>query len=348
MKKIMFVLCTATLMSVAGCSKDDEKSSPSSGDDTATFEELDIEGMYGPGKRILSVTENGTPVESWVWQDGRLAAVNNSSTGEPQSSFTYGSDNRVQSVTLAGNSNIALVGNMLNGTFTVDYTGERVNRLTLTRNAVQLAEAQLSRNATGKVSRLDLTFNDAVILPVVNTLIAQVAGNSANMPAITLSGATGKVDFSWVGDNVIQACLNVGINANTTKGAIMNSALANYLGSLSTYLAYVPDDTPIVFNITLSDTADYDYDSYHNPFRHYLGQIDISTLSTNNVTSENHRAGATIKAGLSSALMLPLFNYPIRQGATTYTYTYGNGYPTTVTASNGTVKGYTYINREKQ
>ncbi len=341
MKKIMFLLCAAALMGVGGCSKDDEKSSSNS-DDDVTFEELDVEGMYGPGKRILSVAENGTSVESWVWQDGRLIAVNNSSTGEPQSSFTYGSDNRVQSVTLADNSNIELVGDLLNGTFAVDYNGEHVNKLTLTRNAVQLVEAQLSRNTSGKVSRLDLTFNDAVILPVVNTLIGQVAGNSANIPAITLSDATGRIDFSWVGNNVIQARLNVGINANTTKGAIMNSALANYLGSLATYLAYVPDNTPIVFNITLSDTADYDYDSHHNPFRHFLGQIDISTLSTNNITSESHSAGATIKAGVSAALMVPLFSYPIRQGATTYTYTYENGYPATVTASDGTVKGYIY------
>lgn len=358
MKKILFVLCAVALLGMASCSKEEvtpinnggeepvpgpgNDTIPNPGNDTIPVIVLDQEGFYAPGKRILVVAENGTNVESWIWQDNRLTAVNNISTGEARSSFTYTSDGRVQTVALAGESNIDMVGDMLNGTFAVDYTGDRINKFTLTRNAVQLAEAQLSRNTSGKVNHIGLTLNDAVVLPMVNNIIAQVAGSSSNIPAFTLSATTGSIDFSWAANNVVQARLNVGINASTTKGAIMNSALANYIGSISAYLTYLPDNTPIVFNITISDTADYEYDSQNNPFRHFLGQIDISTLSANNIILESHSAGATIKAGLSASLMIPLFNYPLRQGTTTYTYTYENNFPATITASDGTVRGYLY------
>lgn len=361
MKKIIFVLCAVALLGMASCSKEEVTpttpgqeepgTNPGTNPGTdpgtepgsdSTYEELDTEGMYGPERRLSVVSENGTNVESWIWQNDRLMSVTDIATGEQKSSFVYGNDNRVQSVTLVGNSDIALIGNMLNGTFTVAYNGQYINKLTLSRNAVQIAEAQISHNASGKVSHIGLTLNDEVMLPMVNNIIAQAAGNSSNIPTFTLSGATGSLDFSWTGQNVVQARLNVGITANTTKGEIMNSALANYIGSISAYLNYLPDNTPIVFNITISDTADYEYDSQNNPFRHFLGQIDISTLSANNIILESHSAGATIKAGLSASLMVPLFNYPLRQGTTTYTYTYENNFPATITASDGTVRGYLY------
>lgn len=365
MKKIIFSLFAVALMGMVACSKDDDSSAPDPDPEPVPApvppqDWPDQEGVYSPWAQIVTVTNDGTVEERWSWLGPRLQSVSNGSNVQ-QRGFSYDGSGRVQSVNIAGGVLTEYLGNLLTGTAEVSYTGDYVSGITLKRDGTDMVAAQVSRNAANKVSRASVSLNDETLLALLNGMIASfVSSSSANLPAFTITGSNGSLDFTWVGDNVEQVRLAVSINASSTKGAIMNSSLANIIGSqpsLSALISFLPDNTPIAFGVTITDTIGYDYDSKTNPFKHYLGQVDVSTLSANNVTQESHASGVSIKVGLTSP-NIPLYSRPLFNRTVSYRYAYNTAnYPVSVTdrvtdasgnVSNGTTRQFEYTYQEQQ
>ena len=89
---------------------------------------------------------------------------------------------------------------------------------------------------------------------------------------------------------------------------------------------------------------DYSYDNKVNPLWHYLGRVNISCLSANNVEMEAHNGN--IDVTISATLGQYNTSYPLPMGTTVYQYKQYNdtGCPLRVESSDGLETEYTYMN----
>lgn len=346
MKKILTVLCAAVLVAFAACSKDDDDAvQPTPAPQPAPAPEPphewpDEEGLFSPWAQIDTILTDGAVSEVWSWNGGRLEMVSDGN-GDVQCQFTYGNDGRYNAIDVNSGLLSDYLGNMLTGTVTVSYNGDKIGGLTITHGATQLGTLALQRNSADKVSLATATLSDEALLSMLNDMIASYVGdNSSGFPQFTIDGSTAALYFSWVGSNVVRLLLNLSVNASTTRTAVVNSSLYGYLPSeVQTFLQsiFCPDNLNV--QLSVHDTVSYDYDNQRNPLKHYLGQLAITTLSQNNVTSESHASGVVVKIG-SGSFMFPLFSRPLLNATIGYDYLYNSaGYPYYVTTSRSADSG---------
>lgn len=365
MKKALVALCALALLGMTACNKEEDPEVLSGNRETPaaptptptptpTPQGAGQEGVYNPGARIVAISVDGAPSEQWTWnEDGQLVSVTDASFSTEKMHYTYSSDGRISSVTL--NANGAMSGDM-----GVTYSGEYISALSVMSGADEIVAAQVSHNSANKVSGATLELEDDLLVDVFNGVISQFIGDSTGNGLINgMDSTSASVRFTWTGDNVGTAILNIKARLETTLGQI-GSMIDDYsiFGSYGTIIqqmvTYAPDKK-VYLRVSLADTAAYTYDNHVNPFRHNLGRLipddmsltlDLSALTANNAASEVHSTGASLDvliAITTTPMQVYHTDYPMAGNSSSYSYQYNtDGYPVSVTNQEGSVKTYTY------
>lgn len=302
MKKLFVALCALAMVALVACKKD--KPTPSNNDPTPSEQRDTREGAYDPVCKITGIVySDDTAPETWLWdpETGHLLSVNDDDYCGgyvERISFNYRNDGRVDYVNVRNLSLGDFLQNMeVDGTLQVTYNGDYISGLTVLNNGTQVLAAQVEHNSsTKKISGASIDLSDNMLLGLFNDLLTQFLGDSANSGDMITSvdNVIGNVLLTWDGNNVSQSLLSIGFRAATTLGTLVNLVGQDNLdmfgqyGSLLALAAAFAPNQPLYFNVTVADTVDYSYDDKVNPFFHYLGRIDISALSANNVVAAIH------------------------------------------------------------
>lgn len=325
MKKLFVALCAVAMVAMVACKKGDP--TPDNPSDNPTQQRDLREGAYDPVCKISGITySDGSDSEVWTWENGKLQRVNNDVL------FTYGSDGRVSQVELQNIETGGLLpGANLSGTMKVNYSGDYISSLTVVNSGTELMTAQVEHNSANKVSGATLDLSSNMLVDVFNSLLVQFLGDSAGSDNMVtgVDNVSGNVLFTWDGDNVSQAMMNIGFRVATTLGTLVdligedNLDMFGENGSMLALAAALMPNQPLYFNVSVGDTVLYTYDSHANPYRHYLGRVHISTLSANNLLTEQHLGNAhvtitTTLAGQTTQIYET--DYPLPLGASVNEY----------------------------
>ena len=364
MKKVIVMLCAAAVLCLTGCKK--ENPAPETGSSTSApaptptptpTPESNSEGLYNPNCKIIRIETayNGTS-EEWDWDDNnRLQSVLDGD-GAVRSAFTYDEHGRVSSVTR--------YGNQLSGTMGVTYNGNYISRISLVNGGAEVVGASINHNSNQKISSATLNLSDNFLINMFNMMLAQyLTDSTGNSLAPEVDNVQAGMNIDWNDENVRQIRMDVGFRVKIMWGAL--KGVVSNLGAFgidSTMIAYanaLPDNTPIIFNITARDTANYtSYDDKVNPFRHYMGnlekllQLDASMFSANNAIAGTVSGTASIALSAEITIYgytqeIPLtptpLNRPLPSSVINNRYTYNSAnYPVSVTNGEGISTTYTY------
>ena len=365
MKKILLALCAVSMLTMFSC-KDKPEDNPGGGGNTPQQEEdTSGDGYFMPSVRISHILfSDDTPPELWVWEDQLLASIDESDNcggSTPVSTFTYNGLRLSQM-----NSTIMDVP------MTVDYTynGKLLKSITASSSGMPMLQASFNRNNDNKISSADLQLNDIMVQMLLQSLLQQLGqGGDDNgddeggeTMALMLKHCKGNkfslqsTDFDlhidWTGDNATRVLLAGTVNFTITVEEARN--LMNYDTSMATYsamLGMLGNNTELPVALTIADTITYTYDNNPSPYLGFLGSLDITILSANNVeNSANHGSlNADITIPLSSVISfmsdqhIP-FGYTLPERITSNSYTYySNGYPQTVTDQDNNTKEIFYV-----
>ena len=354
MKKLFVALCAVAALSMVACKKDNPQ--PSNPGGSTPTEQPRREGEFNPTCKISTITfsDNSAP-EMWFWDEntGLLSTINNDDLCggyTEKARFTYDSDGRVSTVTLtsAGTESIPLLGS-LSGTMSVEYDGDYISSLSLVNAGERLLTADVKHDGD-KVRGATLNLSDNMLVDLFNSAMAQFLGESATGDMVTsVDSVSGKVAFVWNGKNVSQALLNIDFRAGTTLGVIrqiMGDDMSMF-GEYAQYLAFLPDNMPLFFTVSMGDTVNYTYDDKSNPYRGFLGRVHISTLTENNVTTEEHVGSATVAIATSIMnSMVQIYQTSMPLPLPMYFYQYDEyndkGFPLSMTDTEGVVSRFEY------
>ena len=349
MKKIFMALCAMAMVAFVACKK--EPVTPTPGPEPEPVYEVDplVEGQYNPSARIEYVTVDGNPSEEWVWVDSLLSAVrqaNGNGSYSDAIGFTY-EGARVQELTYSGS--------MMSGTVSVGYDNDGISTITLVRGGEQMFSVEVEHGAPNRISQMQADIDSAYINELLSSLMGGFSfGKSGEK--LEFNGGHALIDYVWSDENVSRMIANISVSGSVTLNEINN--VVNIKPYINSYLAEMGlsfvtadmvlaaiGDTPLPVALTVVDTIDYTYDTRINPMRGYMGNLDVSMLSGNNVTvSKSH---GQMNAVLTVSFMgmggdMPI-SYPVPSQTTRFTYTYNTeGYPLTVTDSDGSVTEYIY------
>ena len=344
------MMCTAALLLTVGCKKEEPQNNSGNGSGGEQPQQRDLrEGAYDPVCKIAGVTySDGSTPEVWTWQNGKLQHVNQDVL------FSYRSDGRVDNVTVNNLSlGDVLPGTQLSGTMSVSYSGDYISDIVVENQGTQVLTAQVQHNSSNKVSGATLGLDNELLLDLFNMMLAQFLNDSTGSgnAATGVDNVSGQVAFTWQGENVSQARLNVGFRVASTVGTLVDLVGEENLdmfGTYGQYLTLLPDNQPLYFTIAVGDTVDYTYDNKVNPYKNYLGRVHISCLSQNNMDMEVHNGsiGVVISTSLfGSMIQLYQTSYPLPIDDKYYEYSsYNNaGCPLRMVDQEGTVTEFQYM-----
>ena len=340
MKRVVLALCAVAMLSMVACKKDTNENQNNPGGGTEQVPQG--EGIFSPSQKIETITIDGQLSEEWTWTNDKLVSIAKAEGGAMLDNTTFEYNGwRVSSMSTI----------MESMPVDVDYTynNDKLSTVAAYSSYLQVVGILFDHNAEGKINHLSLNINSMLLDALVQMLGNGIPIFGMKGPAsskMSIDSTNFNAYLTWQGDNVSQMVLSGTVMAQLTLDEIsqyMN--IDSLIGGNSWMLAMLTDSTLSV-TINLADTNRYTYDSQHNPFCGYLGALDITTMSANNVATM-HASGVVNISVTAQTLMgpvtLPLPSYPIEERNDTYTYTYNSaGYPLTSTNSEGSVTQYTY------
>lgn len=301
------------------------------------------DGVYNPGRHITSIASNNGATETWLWENKKLMSITETDEDGYSSVSSFGYDGwRLTRATLTGD---------IAGTATYTYSGDKMTNFSVSSGGMQVATADVVHTGD-KVTHLDLNLNEEMLQMLISMMgdggfpFPFKGGKSGNK--LSLSSTDFDADLIWEGDNVSRMVLSGQVVMGVTVDELRQFLpLDSIMGSMASLLTYITAGQELPLTININDTTDLDYDSHTNPLQGFLGKLDPSILSANNVTSvENYGIMSAVLTITIPYLGSHDINYdiPLGDGMTqTFTYTYdAAGYPTAVVDNDGVMKTYTY------
>ncbi len=302
------------------------------------------EGVFYPAQRISTITVNGETSEEWTWTNDVLTSimstgVNGSLMGD--SWFQYNNYRLVNMTT-------TLQGFPVGVNYT--YSGDKLATIDASSGPMSVLNVIFTHNASGKVSHLTMNVNQyllSLLSEFFGNGFPDIFGKQHTSPLASKWGVDNtaiSADLSWQGDNVSQVVLSAQIDGTVSLSEIRQVFnIDSLFGPLVNTLAYIVDTSAMPIQVMVKDTTTYTYDNKNNPRYGFLGTIDPTIFSANNVTqsSSNRTVIGTLNLGLGQ--FNPSLPYPIESAANTYTYTYNPaGFPLTITDNEGNITQYIY------
>lgn len=341
MKKVLLMVCAASVLMLTACNKDNNE--PNGGNNGPQPEEVKGDGVFRPAKKISRVVSNNAVTQEWQWSDGDLQSIQASDNGstQPLSTFSY-MNHRLASMVTTVQEMPMQVGYV--------YSGEKLTSISAGSGGFEAINLSVEHDASDKISRLTGSVDES-LLGILSQFLGdggfggffqKASGSKLNLEQVDVDAT-----LQWQGDNVSQRLMNATVAGSITLGEIRQYINIDSLaGSFSPILAAIGDSTELPLTLTMSDTCTYTYDSHHNPYYGFLGDMEFSRLSANNVTSQISSASVNVTITLQTILgSFPIpFSYPMGSTNISYDYTYdADGYPLTVVDSEGTQTQYTYL-----
>lgn len=351
MKKLLFAVCAVAALSLAACHKDPVTPDNQGGGGNQQEEQIpEGEGIYNPGMHIAAIYYNdGTPSEIWRWENRKLVGIDSSDYcggSSPVSTFSYNGWRLAQATTMVQG---------IPAMVTYSYNGDKLASMDINSQGMPIANIQVGDHTGDKVTHLDINLNNQLLQMLVSMM------GDTNMPfpfkgmkepgKFSLTSTDFDVDLTWSGDNVSRVILSGEVVMGATVEELQQfMPLDSVMGPLVSLLSYMTEGQELPLTIYIHDTIQFNHDSYNNPLHGFLGRLDLSALSANNVVSQESHVGATVVLTVSIPSMSWLgshdFSYdlPVDGNTTTiYNYTYNAaGYPATVEDSEGKQTTFNY------
>lgn len=354
MKKVLMMLCAVALLAMTACKKDDptETVTPSGGNGgggnggTEQPEQVPQgEGIFSPSQKIDTIMIDGQVSEEWTWTDRKLSLIDKQ---DGYSEFQYSGWQVTGMTTIVEGSPVDVAYRYLNNKLSsVDAYSGTMRAVSINFN---------HNHPAGKISDMSLDINSTLLDLLSDFLGSDSIFNffssaSKESSKFAIDTTVFNAFLTWQGDNVSRMILDGSITMKVTVGEA-RQVFPNFDTLLAAVASFLTD-TNLKITLTIADTSIYTYDTLNNPFYGFLGALDVTTLSANNVTS----LLASGVAKLASITVEVLFNpvtitqFPasiptsiaLPSRNMTYIYTYNNeGFPVTVTNSDGSVKQYIY------
>lgn len=323
MKKTLLALSAIAMLGFAACNpNDDEKKLPNN-------------GQYMPGMKIAEIRDNGGTQEKWIWNGNQLDTVKYYSNGQNISlaTFTYDGGRLVQVTGPYGYSTH------------LNYAGDQLAQVGIQQDGI--AGTFILEYSNGKVNKMTLPFS--------REMLAEMAGDE--LPEFITRG-TGEmnVNLTWTGNNVSRQDLNATFNISITASELMEMAemlgFSEMLAPIAPYASMLSAfQFPLVLGMNASTSIIYD--NYHSPYQGYWGRFDMeqiySIFSSNNPTSVSTNNTMNYSLSLPEGLPALLAGFgvnladygisfpitgsvPVDQDEESYSYQYNDkGYPTHIT-----------------
>lgn len=356
MKKLFFALCAVAALGLTACHKDDNQ--PSGGGGNHQDEIPSGEGIYNPAMHITSVIYDDERLpEFWLWQDRKLQSINedeNCGAYSTTASFSYDGWRLVQA---------EMFGDMP-ATIGYTYADGKLSRLDIATEGMPIANADVMHTGD-KITHIDINVNEQMIQMILQMLsqdynpfkmqsadlgagIVRATKAATHDGKLSVSSTSFAADLVWDGDNVSRMVLNAEVVLGVTIEELRQMLpLDSIAGNLASLLSYISAGQELPLTVTIHDTTEMTYDSHNNPLQGFLGRIDASMLSANNVTSLTNsgvmNADLTISIPILGDQHIP-YSMPLGDGITqTFNYTYNNaGFPAMMEDGNGIMTIYSY------
>lgn len=346
MKKLFVVLCAVAALGLAACHKDNPQPSEV-GDGRGGQQQDEIpagDGVFNPDMRITSVVYDDDRLpEIWLWQDGKLQSINNDDNCggyTPVSTFVYNGW-RVASMTSSQDG--------LSYEAYYSYVGDKLSEVTAFAGNIEAVDIVFGHNTEGKIDHMSLNVNNTLLNWVLQMFGGGAFKSTASrLPQSKMSVDTTAfdIDLDWQGDNVSRMYFTGSLMLNVTLAEIAQIVdLDSLFGDNASLLAMIDQTAEMPLQVTINDTVSYTYDNQHNPFCGFLGAMDPANLSTNNATAVTTTGSVTFTFTVSTFIgtVYPAFPMSLPSETMVYSYTYNNnGYPLTVTDSEGSETEYAY------
>lgn len=357
MKKLLFSLMAVSALFMTACHKDPVQPSDGGGNQEEQIPTGD--GVYNPGRHISTLVydDNRAP-EIWLWEDSKLVSINEDDYCggyTPVSTFTYNGWRLAQTVT---------TGDMP-ATVRYTYSGDKLSSLNILSGGMQMAMADVQHTGD-KITHIDIDIDDTflqMIIGMINNggfnfgdLFGKQLGASMGRMVdaatqggkFSVSSTAFAADLEWNGDNVSRMVVTGQVVMGVTVEELQQVLpLDSVMGAMASLLAYISDGQELPLTVIINDTTDLLYDSHTNPMQGFLGKIDPSILSANNVTQLYNRgmmdADLTISIPYLGDRHIP-YSMPLGDGIVQhFVYTYNAaGYPLTVEDDSGVMTIYSY------
>ena len=351
MKKVLFALCAVSLLAFSACKKDNVEPENTTSTQTNNNQNGDNdqipsgEGYYNPGARIMEIKVDGETAQLWDWTNGLLMSIREAdSNGNMTNANTFTYDNkRLSTATMS----------MMDMPITASYTyqGNLLSTMGAAMGPMIVGNIVYDHNADNKIDHMKVNINEQVLGMLGQLLGSGLLGNIGNLfgkgpqQKMNLTGSNIDVYMQWQGNNVSRQRVSAEIEGSITVGEIRQFVNVDSLPSsvpsiVRILINAMNDSVSVPATIVLYDTIDMTYDENPNPFCGFLGRLEPSAYSANNVMTSRNAASAKVTFNVGSyELPFPL-DLPI---GGTFTYTYdAAGYPETVTNGDGSVMKYIY------
>ena len=348
MKKVLLTLCAVGLLSLVACKKDSTDTDHPTPVTPPEPEVVSGDGVFNPAAKIAQVRLNGQLSQEWVWEDGLLQTILQAdANGNLVENNWFDYDNsRLQSM-------VMLVQGM---PVTVDYTylNRYLQQADATSSGIHVVDIIVDHNTNNKINHLTFNVNNMLLNLLLQFMGSDFGGGffskgaTSAMPSkLSVDSTSINMDLEWQGDNVARQIITADIDGSVTLGEVkqminLDSLLGPTIGAV---VAYLPDTTTLPLHVALSDTISMTYDNQHNPYYGFLGALQTTGLSANNVITSDRSGTALLTVSFVTPFGAMPFTlpYPLQGGSEVYSYTYNaSGYPETVVDGEGGVTQYTY------
>lgn len=345
MKKIVILMSAVATLAMAACGGSDENNTPNPQPQPGP--EPVSDGVYTPGAQIATVEKDGTS-ETWQWEDGMLQSIVAETDGSSinEYTFAYNADKQL--------SQMSMTIQQMPVTVSYNYTGRTLSAFSAGSGALSLLDGTVTHNADDLITAVDIEL-DSVMASYITSMLGNLMGGEGlpdfMAPTATKGTVPGKIgvdkftmhyDITWQGKNIASYVNTMTFQMLFTAEELMSlpgfdSLLGNYAALIE---MFVPEGSTVPITFTMSDTNEYTYDNHPNPLQGLLRGLEPTTLSANNILTEQSRSGMSINFNLG---FLPAMPLPGTEESHGYNYQYNaSGYPTEVSIDGQHAITYTY------
>lgn len=349
MKKVLFALCAVSLLAFSACKKDNvEPENTAASQPGAPADQMPTgEGYYNPGAKIVEIITDDVTAQRWSWENGLVMSIQeadeNGNMGGANT-FTY-SNKRLNTAMMT------IMDMPISANYT--YQGDLLTKVDAVMSPMPVASILYDHNANNKISHLTVNVNEQVLSMLGPLLGSGLLGNLGDLfgkgpqEKMEITGSNIAVDMEWEGNNVSRQLVSAELNGTITLGEIRQFVnIDSLLGSMINLLVSTDDSLTCPVTIVVNDTIDMTYDSHPNPYCGFLGRMEPSAYSANNVLTSHNAASAKVTLTAPTIMgNIPIpFSRPLPLGGDdSFTYTYNAaGFPETVTNGVGSVTRIIY------
>ena len=335
-KTLISLIVTMFIIGIVSCSKEDV---PIPHEDGFAIQPVpSADGVFNPTMKISSIADEQN-TETWTWGNDKLSEIHEK---HAQYKFSYMGSQISQ---IIANGTLEDYDDLVTMTTNFSYNGDHLTQMVNEINDEPMLSMTLQHNANDKISHVDIEMNSTDLSNYIDDFISSIFPDKNNTKNFDFNSDNIYSDLNWNGNNMSQMIFTANgeivIKIGELQGilnAIDDNNLGNYTEIINIINAIDPNrEIPITLEI--SDTTDYTYDSYNNPYYGFfyckLGATNVvlKGLSQNNIlTSTSY---GTINIVLDNPLIPGLsFNHsiPIPTKTKTYQYQYNaNGFPIAIT-----------------